>query len=184
MTDPETEPDTDPGPAEVRDVDPAVDAHAFDPAILIEVAGSYLLGGDGPRLTRHEVAERAGVPLAQAQELWRALGFAETGNDQAAFTSADVEALQRVQELIGLHFLDASMLPALVRTMGSTLSRMADWQTRLLLSTLARAEDDDVPLELLTEIVPLVEQLQSYVWRRHLVSAASRLMWSGRNPLQ
>ncbi|GAA1745514.1 adenylate/guanylate cyclase domain-containing protein [Aeromicrobium alkaliterrae] len=179
MTDPESDPDAGPGLPDAREFDPAVDAHAFDPAILIEVAGSYLLGGDGPGLTRHQVAEQADVPLEQAQELWRALGFAETGDDQAAFTEADVEALRRVQELIGLDFLDASMLPSLVRTMGSTFSRMADWQTRLLLSTMARADDDDVPLELLTEVVPLVEQLQSYVWRRHLVSATSRLLLQG-----
>ncbi|WP_229052838.1 adenylate/guanylate cyclase domain-containing protein [Aeromicrobium sp. Leaf350] len=170
-----TDPQDDPGAG----TDSGARAHAFDPAILIEVAGSYLLGDDGPALTRHEVAERSGVPLEQAQQMWRSLGFAETGDDEAAFTAADVAALEDVQELVELRVLDPEVLPALVRTMGSTFSRMADWQTRLLLATLVDAPDDELPLELLTEIVPVVERLQSYIWRRHLVSAASRLMLSG-----
>lgn len=155
------------------------EAHAFDPGILIEVAGSYLLGDDGPGLTRHQVAEQAGVELDAAQELWRALGFAEAGDDHAMFTAADVDALRDVDELVDLQLLDPSMLPALVRTMGSTFSRIADWQTRLLLGAITRADDPEVPLELLTEIIPVVERLQSYIWRRHLVDAAGRLLLQG-----
>lgn len=158
--------------------DPSED-HAFDPGILLEVAGSYLLGDDGPGLTRLEVAEQAGVDLDAAQGLWRALGFAEAGDGHAMFTTADVDALRDVDELIDLHLLEPSMLPALVRTMGSTFSRLADWQTRLLLGAISRADEPELPLELLTEIIPVVERLQSYVWRRHLVDAAGRLMLQG-----
>ncbi len=158
--------------------DPA-QAHAFDPGLLLEVAGSYLLGDDGPGLTRREVAERAGVELDAAQDLWRALGFAEAGDDHAMFTAADVEALRDVEELVDLQLLEPSMLPALVRTMGSTFSRMADWQTRLLLGAITRPGDSEMPLEVLTEIIPVVERLQSYIWRRHLVDAAGRLLLQG-----
>ena len=155
------------------------EAHAFDPGILLEVAGSYLLGHDGSGLTRHEVAEQAGVELDAAQDLWRALGFAEAGDDHAMFTAADVEAMRDVDELIDLHLLEPSMLPALVRTMGSTFSRMADWQTRLLLGAITRGDDAELPLEVLTEVIPVVERLQSYIWRRHLVDAAGRLLLKG-----
>ncbi|MEG9224447.1 adenylate/guanylate cyclase domain-containing protein [Aeromicrobium sp. Sec7.5] len=158
--------------------DPSQD-HAFDPGILLEVAGSYLLGHDGSGLNRHEVAEQAGVELDAAQDLWRALGFAEAGDDHAMFTDADVDALRDVDELVDLQLLEPSMLPALVRTMGSTFSRMADWQVRLLLGAITRGDETELPLEVLTEVIPVVERLQSYIWRRHLVDAAGRLLLKG-----
>ncbi len=173
----------DPG-ATAHAFDPGATAHAFDPAILLEVAGSYLLGGD-EALTRHEVAERSGMALDDAQALWRALGFAEAGDEQAMFTDADVTALRDVRDLLDLGLLDDAALPSLVRTMGSAFSRLADWQTRLLLGTVAPSGREDGPdqegvsLELLTEIVPVVERLQSYIWRRHLVDAAGRLLLQG-----
>ncbi|MGH3317284.1 MAG: adenylate/guanylate cyclase domain-containing protein, partial [Nocardioidaceae bacterium] len=39
--------------------------------------------GDLPRHTSIEVAESAGVSLADARRLWRALGFADAGEDPA-----------------------------------------------------------------------------------------------------
>jgi hypothetical protein len=64
-----------------------------------------LLLGHAPHLTRIEVSERAGVPLELARELWRLLGFAETADDDVAFTEADVEALRLSAELTGLGVL-------------------------------------------------------------------------------
>ncbi len=148
--------------------------HAFDPAILIEVAGSYLLGAT-PSLTRRQVAAEAGVELDTAITLWRSLGFPEVGDDQVVFTPADVEAIRIVKRLTELDILNADMLPTFVRALGSSFSRLADWQTRLLITSLSDSQDD-LQLELLSEIVPMVEQVQGYIWRRHLASASSRIL--------
>lgn len=148
--------------------------HAFDPAILIEVAGSYLLG-EPPSLTRREVADQAGVELQTAITLWRSLGFPEVDDDRVAFTPADVEAIRVVKRLTELDVLDTAMLPTFVRALGSAFSRLADWQTRLLLTSIADSQDD-LQLELLSEVVPIVEQVQGYIWRRHLASASSRIL--------
>ena len=44
-----------------------------DPSDAFDTIEAFLLGGP-PTRTRVEVAERAGVPLEVAQELWRLLG--------------------------------------------------------------------------------------------------------------
>lgn len=118
-----------------------------------------------------------------AQELWRLLGFPATSDDDVAFTEADVEALQLAVDLTGLGILDDDSRSALVRTWGRSFARLAEWQTTLM-ARVAAAGPTDGPdadpaaqLAMLTgEVVPRVERLQSYVWRRHLSGAAGRLL--------
>ncbi|MFT7859290.1 hypothetical protein, partial [Salmonella enterica] len=75
-----------------------------------------------------------------------------------------------------LGVVEPERMPQFVRSMGRSFSRLADWQTRLLLASLSRTEgEDDPPLEVLTEVIPMVEEVQSYIWRRHLLATASRM---------
>ena len=60
-----------------------------DLADALEVVEGFLLG-EQPSLTRVQVAERAGVPLEVAEQLWRLLGFPNQTDDAVAFTEADV----------------------------------------------------------------------------------------------
>ncbi len=152
------------------------DESAFDPSIVIAAISAFLLG-ELPSLTREQVAEISGIPSEIARERWRALGFPEVGDDAVAFTPADVEALQITQKLIDLGVIREDSENAFIRTTGRTFARLAEWQVRALLaSAIDKGEDDDLSLDLLDEIVPLGEKVQSYVWRRHLVGAASRLL--------
>lgn len=137
---------------------------------------AFLLGG-APALTRVEVAERAGVPLELAQELWRLLGFAHQGDDTVAFTDSDVRALELTADLMRMGILGEDSQAALVRTWGRSYARLAEWQTSLLAGLAVEGPDPDVRMaELAAGVLPRVEALQSYVWRRHLASAASRLL--------
>ncbi|TIC82999.1 adenylate/guanylate cyclase domain-containing protein [Nocardioides sp. GY 10127] len=144
-----------------------------------------LLGGP-PRLTRVEVAARAGVPMETGEELWRSLGFATTDDDQVAFTDADVEALRITAELEALGVLDPGSRTALVRTWGRSFARLAEWQTTLLARVAVSQVDEhhgDPALLLRAmadEVLPRVEKLQSYAWRRHLAASASRRLASGQ----
>ena len=147
-----------------------------------------LLLGHAPHLTRVEVSERAGVPLELARELWRLLGFAETADDDVAFTEADVEALRLSAELTGLGVLGQDSQAALVRTWGRSFARLAEWQTTLLARIAAEhaageaegADDPAATVEAMTalvaEVLPRVERLQTYAWKRHLAGASSRLL--------
>jgi adenylate cyclase len=60
------------------------------------------------------------------------------------------------------------------------MARLADWQTSLLsdFDSLEEMPDDvaDATAQVAGELVPMIEELQSYVWRRHLVAAAARIL--------
>ncbi|MBF4163721.1 adenylate/guanylate cyclase domain-containing protein [Nocardioides sp. CBS4Y-1] len=145
----------------------------------------FLLG-ERPHLTRLEVNDLAGVPQEEGFELWRLLGFPQTSDDDEAFTDADVEALRQASDLARLGVLDDSSRAALVRTWGRSFARLAEWQTTLLADLATSAPDGagegeaaERLVTLAAEILPRIDSLQSYVWRRHLASAANRLFTSG-----
>ncbi|QBX55377.1 adenylate/guanylate cyclase domain-containing protein [Nocardioides seonyuensis] len=142
----------------------------------VEDLEAFLLG-ESPSLTRVEVSERAGVPLDLAEELWHHLGFPHHSDEDIAFAPSDVEALKTSVELVALGILSGDSQAALVRTWGRSYARLADWQVSLLAGIAVEGPDPDARLtELALEALPRVEQLQAYVWRRHLASAASRLL--------
>lgn len=144
-------------------------------AAMQEVEGHLL--GEAPTLTRHQVAEEAGVPLEIATELWRLLGFPQAADDDVAFTQADVQALRLTRDLMKVGVLSPERQAALVRTWGRSFARLAEWQTALLADVALESGDPAKQLnELAEHVLPKVESLQSYVWRRHLASAGSRLM--------
>lgn len=142
---------------------------------LVELVEGYLLG-EAPSLTRRQVAEQAGVSIDLALELWRELGFAHVGDDVVAFAPADVKALRMSADLREEGVLNEDRQAALVRTWGRSFARLAEWQTALL-ADLARerALTDVESLAMLAgEVLPRVEYLQTYIWRRHLLSASNR----------
>ncbi|KRA38942.1 hypothetical protein ASD81_10270 [Nocardioides sp. Root614] len=134
--------------------------------------------GDRPQFTEIQVAEQSGVPIEVAQELWHLLGFAHVRDDEVAFAPADVEAVRLASRLISLGVLSPDRQSSLVRTWGRSFARLADWQVALLADVAVESGADltDGLLAISDEVMPLVEELQSYVWRRHLLSASARLL--------
>ena len=140
---------------------------------------------DGPRrYTRLQVAALAGMPPERTQRLWRALGFADAADDDPAFTDADVAALGVLSSLIDSGFVSLDTEASIARAMGQSLSRLADWQTDMLGDLLTGAERTAEPASASpTEVIaaaglllPLLRQVQDYVWRRHLAANADRLL--------
>jgi adenylate cyclase len=130
-----------------------------------------------PRLTRRQVAERSGVPLELAEQLWQQLGFPHVDDDVVAFTEADVRALRRTAALIDRGVLTPDSQAALVRTWARSFARLAEWQVRLLADVALDSTDPAGRLRGLTEeVLPDVAALQDFVWRRHLASSATRLI--------
>ena len=136
-----------------------------------------LLGGSR-RYTRVEVAEQTGVSLDRAQRLWRALGFPDVADDEVVFTDLDIHALRTVQELVDLGLLDDETQIATTRAMGQSLSRLAEWQVSVVTNVLEEldANSPDVVAEAARELVPTLEGLIGYVWRRHLAAVAARVL--------
>jgi adenylate cyclase len=146
----------------------------------LEDVEAYLLGEE-PTLTRLEVAERAGVPIEVAEELWRLLGFPRHDNDERAFTPADVDALRLTHDLMELGILSPERMVALTRTWGRSFARLAEWQVGLLAQVTLESGDDPAETlpKLAEEVLSRVDGLQSWVWRRHLAGAANRLLAAG-----
>lgn len=136
-----------------------------------------LLGG--PRkYTRLEVAERAGVPEERSRRLWRALGFAAADDDEVVFTDADVEAVRTADHLVRAGLVARNLEVAVTRALGQHLSRLAEWQVHLLWSLITDQPDlartDRQVQRLVERLLPELEQVQSFVWRRHLAAYAGR----------
>lgn len=150
---------------------------ASDFSGALETVEAFLLG-EPPSLTRVEVAQQAGVHQDVADQLWSLLGFPTQTDESVAFTPADVHALILTNDLVTLGVLSPERQAALVRTWGRSYARLAEWQTTLLADVALEsgAAELDQVATLAEEVVPRVEELQSYIWRRHLASAASRML--------
>jgi adenylate cyclase len=148
-----------------------------------EALEELLLGGPR-RYTRQQVAELSGMPLERTRRLWRALGFADASDDDPAFTDADIAALGVLSSLIESGFVDPSTEASIARAMGQALSRLADWQTDMLADVLASTGPADgrhaasprEAVEATRLLLPLLQDVQDYVWRRHLAANADRLL--------
>ena len=133
-----------------------------------------LLGGER-KFTRTEVSERAGISIARAERMWHALGFATVPDDEVAFTDDDVEALRLVAALEDDNFIDPEVESSLARKLGQTQSRLASWQSAMFLDFLGGSKlAADEAIEVAALLLPAMERLQTYVWRRHLAAAAGR----------
>lgn len=143
--------------------------------------------GRGRHYTKAEVAELTGVELPRLTTLWRALGFPSTGDDEAHFVEADLRAIAHLMSLLDSGLIAAEDEAATARTMGRTFARLADWEVSQLSPHLGALLDpessvraDDAALlaisGLVTDLLPRIQELQDYVWRRHLTSAAGRAL--------
>jgi adenylate cyclase len=136
-----------------------------------------LLGGRR-RYTRQQVAEQTGVSVDEARVLWRALGFADVADDDPVFTDRDVEALRTVRGLVSKGIIDEDTQLAMTRAMGQSLSRVAEWQVAAITDVLGpdARNAPEAATAVARELVPVMEGLIDYVWRRHLAAAAGRAL--------
>ncbi|MGH3389423.1 MAG: adenylate/guanylate cyclase domain-containing protein, partial [Actinomadura sp.] len=91
-----------------------------------------LLGGD-LRYTRGDVQRLTGVSSEFTHRLWRAFGYPHMPEETVAFTEGDVTALFRIQRLMQEDVLDEDDVIRMVRAVGQTMTRLAEWQVDLLM---------------------------------------------------
>jgi adenylate cyclase len=136
--------------------------------------------GSARSLNRVEVCEAADVPLERATALWKALGFPGTNSDdEVLFVDRDVEALRLVSWLVETGFIDPDVEVTLVRSMGRSFARLAEWEVAELVAAAFSGgmETDQARLEeMIDSLIPVVEDIQNYVWRRHIANAAGRIL--------
>jgi len=144
-----------------------------------------LLGGPR-RLTRVEVARLAGVDPALSRRLWRALGFPDAGDNDVEFTHADVRALRLAASLSRRKLVDEDLAVVIARAMGHAVGSLAQSELDAftdvtppdgkedLSAVLRQAELVQDTFKLLPELIPDLERLLGYTWRRHLAAAVGR----------
>lgn len=133
------------------------------------------------RFTSQQVAELAGVPVYRARRFWRALGFANVADDAIEFTNADVDALRTLLALMDGGMFDEHHVLLLARSLGRATARLAESQAELSASALDSA---GVPVEdragtwhtTANRLLPDLERLLVYTWRRQLAATAGRLV--------
>jgi len=170
-------------------------------ADLDAVEATERLLGRPLELRRRDVTRESGVSLMSAQKFWRALGFPVVYTDDELFTTADVEALRRVAQLVrdeGVD-VDETLALAMTRAVARSTDRLAVWQAQLVaeaveneISALAASHHDvardaetrQVPsfetatetARRMAELADQFEPLLVYAWRRHLSAAISRML--------
>ncbi|GAA1260572.1 adenylate/guanylate cyclase domain-containing protein [Pseudonocardia aurantiaca] len=143
-----------------------------------------LVLGAPRRFTRLQVAEAAGLAPEEAHGLWRALGFPKVGDEEVVFTQRDVDAARLMASLGDAGVLAPEVREAVARAVAQSMARLAEWQVgmvRRVVESQTEGESESGPgapersLELAAAVVPAFEELQTYVWRRHLAATIQRL---------
>lgn len=162
---------------EITPADLPSDAGLDVPA-LFEKVEQMLLGG--PRkYNRAQVAEVAQISPEEARRLWRALGFAAVDDADVVFTEGDALALQQAGFLSETLVADDELRVAITRLLGRTFSRLASWQGQLLIELATTrpelVQSEEAVIAFVQKVVPVMEEIQAFVWRRQLVNYFSRI---------
>jgi adenylate cyclase len=137
-----------------------------------------ILGGPR-RYTLDQLLAKTGMDPELAARLWRSMGFAEVASDEVVFTDGDRDALGQLEQLRAAGIVPPDIQAAVTRTVGQAMAGLADWQVEMLYQLLdsGPAEvDEGQILDLGSRVLPLLQKMQNYVWRRHLAAAAGRLL--------
>lgn len=137
-----------------------------------------ILGGPR-RYTLDELLATTGMDPELAARLWRSMGFAEVGSGEVVFTDGDRDALRQLEQLRAAGIVPPDIQEAVTRTVGQAMAGLADWQVEMLYQLLDSGPadvDESQILDLGSRVLPLLQKMQNYVWRRHLAAAAGRLL--------
>ena len=143
-----------------------------------------LILGAPTELTREQAAGAAGMTVERARPYWRAMGFPDVG-ERPAFTTTDAAALRILARWVDEGVLEEPRSIEVVRSLGQTASRLADWQADMMARILASAEaevDLDEVAEGLAEVLPGLEALLVHAWRRHLAAVVGQGLASVDDP--
>lgn len=144
---------------------------------------THVLGAP-PEFTAREIAADTGVPLEHATRLWRAMGFPDVG-DARAFTRADADSVRSLMKLVNANKMTFDDAVEIVRGVGQTTARLAEWQIDALGRTLLErgvvanpnmiTSGEVGALMRETKIVlPVLQRLMVYAWRRQLATSVAR----------
>jgi adenylate cyclase len=143
--------------------------------------------GEAAHLTREQVEQTSSdFPPERIRALWRALGFVDPAPGEVRFTETDVDALRLSERLASDEMIGAGITESVARTVGQAMSRLAEAQTQIVTEQLAADPElaklaQEQPEEMVRQVgerfvhlLPELEWLISYAWRRHMLAAVQR----------
>ena len=142
---------------------------------------ALLLGGE-LRYTRLDAVRMTGVSLEFAERLWRAFGYPQPADHAVAFTEGDITALVRLRQLMSEGLFDEDALIRMVRAVGQTMARLAEWQVDIMMGEIVDVQDPPPPdfikaiLEKVETHIEELERLIVHAWRRQLAASGARAM--------
>jgi adenylate cyclase len=144
---------------------------------LLELAVLALLGSER-RFTADEVCAEADVDRETADGLWRAMGFPVAPDDERAFTSRDIAALKAAVALRHTGVVDAAAVRAQTRVMSQALATIAAAHLEI---TEPGERDVDRLSAFVEEVLPALDDLLVYLYRRHLLAEVERTVLRDRD---
>jgi len=147
-------------------------------APLDEALEEVVLGAPR-RYTRLELADKAGLDPDEGKRLWRSLGFPEVDDDDVIFNDRDIAAVRIMSSLTDAGVLEPEVREAVARAVAQSMSRLAEWQIGILKRLIEAQGEDLTPtqaLQVAGSVLPALEELQTYVWRRHLAASIGRML--------
>jgi adenylate cyclase len=159
-----------------------------DDRAILDAVDQLLVPGEN-RYTRAELAHRAGIDPDQVRRFWRAMGFPDAADDEAIFTDTDVAVLSGFHRFLREDMVDQEVALQITRVVGQAMSRVAEAEVAAVRERLEALDliDDRTDEEISTavvarsaELLPAIEALLVYQWRRHLAAAAQRVVMARR----
>lgn len=131
-----------------------------------------VLAGEGRRYTREEVAEAADLDPEFLSRQWRALGMSEPEPGEKAFTSRDVEAAQRVKQLLDLEIPEDEMIQV-SRVVGMNMSQLAAASRGLAVRVFSSPGDTELEVgkrfaTIVEGLAPLLTPSLEYALQLHM----------------
>jgi len=134
---------------------------------LLDLAAITLLDGER-RYNALEVCALADCDHDTADGLWRAMGFPDMPDDEIAFTDRDVAALKAALALQAEGVLDEHTVRAQTRVMSQALATIAAAHLEI---TEPAQRDVERFGGFVTDVLPALDDLLVYLYRRHLLAA-------------
>ena len=139
---------------------------------LVLLPLEQVLSGDGARLTREEVAEKAEVDVEFLRKNWRALGMTEPDEDEKAFTERDVDAAKIVKTLTDMGIPEEELLQV-SSVIGMTMSQLAAANRGLGLRVFAEEGESELEVgkrfaAIAEGVGPLLGSVLEYALQLHM----------------
>ena len=155
-----------------------------DERAILDAVDRLLVPGEN-RYTRAELARRAGIDPDEARRFWRAMGFPDPPDDDAIFTDTDVAVLTSFNRFLDDDMVDPEVALQITRVVGQAMSRVAEAEVAAVrerleaLGLIDGRTDEEISAAVVTRsaaLLPAIEGLLVYQWRRHLAAAAQRVV--------